>query len=142
MTGVLTDVDGGPDPSTLTYIVGDVFTGLLGQEAGTPWPTEHRQVVLPVTASVAVSGGWAGQVEFACSPTLARRVAAALFAMTPDEVTDDVWRQWRWEWQATVGTHTIEVRATDKTGETQTSEVSRPDPDGATGYHARTVIVR
>jgi hypothetical protein len=33
------------------------------------------------------------------------------------------------------------VRATDGTGETQTDEVARPDPDGATGYHTRTVVV-
>jgi hypothetical protein len=33
------------------------------------------------------------------------------------------------------------VRATDKTGVTQTAEIARPDPDGATGYHTRRVKV-
>jgi hypothetical protein len=29
----------------------------------------------------------------------------------------------------------IFVRATDKTGQVQTSELNKPFPDGATGYH-------
>ncbi len=39
------------------------------------------------------------------------------------------------------GRHTIQVRATDKTGTTQTADVAPPDPDGATGYHTRSVKV-
>jgi hypothetical protein len=57
------------------------------------------------------------------------------------DVTVDAWRQWLYEWDATAGEHTIQVRATDNTGETQTEEVARPDPDGATGWHTRTVRV-
>ena len=56
-------------------------------------------------------------------------------------VSIDAWRQWKLEWDATPGDHTIQVRATDNTGETQTEELSRPDPDGATGWHTRTVTV-
>jgi len=33
----------------------------------------------------------------------------------------------------------IIVRATDKTGKVQTSELTKPFPDGATGYHTITV---
>lgn len=51
------------------------------------------------------------------------------------DVSDDAWRQWLLEWDATPGEHQIRVRATDKTGETQTEENARPDPNGATGYH-------
>ena len=51
-----------------------------------------------------------------------------------DEVTDNSWRQWVLEWDAQPGTYVIGVRATDATGETQTPERSRPDPDGATGW--------
>ena len=54
---------------------------------------------------------------------------------------DDVWRQWSHDWLATAGSHTIRVRATDGGGETQTGERSRVDPDGATGWHTRTVNV-
>ena len=47
----------------------------------------------------------------------------------------DTWRQWVWEWDATgVGPHTIEARATDKTGYTQTSLQAPEAPNGASGY--------
>ena len=57
------------------------------------------------------------------------------------DVSIDTWRQWAYDWDATPGEHIVRVRATDGTGETQTDEVARPDPDGATGYHTRTVVV-
>lgn len=62
-------------------------------------------------------------------------------ATLADNVTDDAWRQWRYEWAATAGDHTLQVRATDRTGEAQTEDVAPPDPDGATGYHTRKVHV-
>ncbi len=49
--------------------------------------------------------------------------------------TIDTWRQWYHPWQATPGRHTLQVRATDKTGHTQTAVRHGPEPDGATGYH-------
>ena len=55
------------------------------------------------------------------------------------DLTDDAWRQWIFDWDATPGEHTIQVRSTDKSGYTQTEEVRRVDPDGATGWHTRTV---
>ena len=57
------------------------------------------------------------------------------------DLTDDAWRQWIFDWDATAGEHTIQVRSTDKSGYTQTEEVRRVDPDGATGWHTRTVTV-
>ena len=57
------------------------------------------------------------------------------------DLTDDAWRQWIFDWDATSGEHTIQVRSTDKSGYTQTEEVRRVDPDGATGWHTRTVTV-
>ncbi len=36
----------------------------------------------------------------------------------------------------------MKVRATDGTGEVQTSEVAPPDPDGATGFHTRRIAVK
>jgi len=53
----------------------------------------------------------------------------------------DTWRQWVYEWDAGPGRHTLQVRATDRTGETQTSDPAPPRPDGATGWHERTVTV-
>jgi DMSO/TMAO reductase YedYZ molybdopterin-dependent catalytic subunit len=55
--------------------------------------------------------------------------------------TIDTWRQWYYPWQATAGKHTIQVRATDKTGYTQTATVQKTEPNGATGYHTIQVTV-
>ncbi|NEC65305.1 molybdopterin-dependent oxidoreductase [Streptomyces sp. SID9727] len=53
----------------------------------------------------------------------------------------DVWRQWVWEWPATPGSHTLEVRATDGTGATQTARRAGTVPNGATGRHSVVVDV-
>ncbi|MFE4536129.1 sulfite oxidase [Streptomyces scopuliridis] len=55
--------------------------------------------------------------------------------------TRDTWRQWVWEWQATTGGHTLEVRATDLAGHTQTEKRVGTVPDGATGWHSVVVDV-
>jgi DMSO/TMAO reductase YedYZ molybdopterin-dependent catalytic subunit len=55
--------------------------------------------------------------------------------------TIDTWRQWYFLWDATPGPHTLKVRATDKTGHTQTAAVHQTEPDGATGYHTVGVSV-
>ncbi|MER5489119.1 molybdopterin-dependent oxidoreductase [Streptomyces sp. NPDC002812] len=55
---------------------------------------------------------------------------------------DDTWRQWVWLWEAAPGGHTLQVRATDRTGAVQTGERAGTLPDGATGWHTVTVRVR
>ncbi len=55
--------------------------------------------------------------------------------------TIDTWRQWYYVWDATAGPHTLQVRATDQTGYTQTAVVHQPEPNGATGYHTIKVNV-
>jgi DMSO/TMAO reductase YedYZ molybdopterin-dependent catalytic subunit len=45
------------------------------------------------------------------------------------------WVQWAFPWTAPSGRHTVEVRATDGTGQVQTEEVTPPAPDGARGHH-------
>ncbi|MEW2375549.1 molybdopterin-dependent oxidoreductase [Micromonospora sp. NPDC047812] len=57
-------------------------------------------------------------------------------------VSVDTWVQWSWRWDATPGEHTLSVRATDVTGETQTGRRQAVAPDGATGWHTVTVTVR
>ncbi|MEL6981536.1 MAG: molybdopterin-dependent oxidoreductase, partial [Actinomycetota bacterium] len=47
----------------------------------------------------------------------------------------DAWIQWLAPWTATEGRHVIQVRATDESGETQTSTPAPPAPDGAQGWH-------
>jgi DMSO/TMAO reductase YedYZ molybdopterin-dependent catalytic subunit len=55
----------------------------------------------------------------------------------------DCWRQWVYEWDASVapGSYLIEARATDKTGYTQTGLQEPPPPNGASGYPAVEVNV-
>jgi hypothetical protein len=62
-------------------------------------------------------------------------------ATLADDVSDDTWRQWTLTWNATPGEHRITVRATDKSGYTQTETVRPVAPDGATGWHSRLVRV-
>ncbi|GIJ36119.1 sulfite oxidase [Micromonospora sediminimaris] len=56
-------------------------------------------------------------------------------------VSVDTWVQWSWQWPATPGEHTLQVRATDSTGETQTAQRQDVAPDGATGWHSVTLTV-
>ncbi|HYI52307.1 MAG TPA: molybdopterin-dependent oxidoreductase [Microbacterium sp.] len=56
-------------------------------------------------------------------------------------ISDDTWVQWSMPWTATEGDHLIRCRAISTTGEVQTEEVSRTDPDGATGWHERFITV-
>ncbi|MFG3254197.1 molybdopterin-dependent oxidoreductase [Streptomyces sp. NPDC048172] len=62
-------------------------------------------------------------------------------ARLADEDSTDTWRQWVWEWDATPGTHRLQVRATDRTGRTQTPDRQGTVPDGATGRHSVVVTV-
>ena len=57
------------------------------------------------------------------------------------EYSTDTWRQWTFRWQATPGDHTLHVRATDMDGAVQTEQRAAPVPDGATGWHSRSVTV-
>jgi DMSO/TMAO reductase YedYZ molybdopterin-dependent catalytic subunit len=56
-------------------------------------------------------------------------------------ISDATWVQWWLAWDATPGDHTIEVRATDGTGQVQTADRTRPAPDGARGHHTIRVSV-
>ncbi|MER6099172.1 molybdopterin-dependent oxidoreductase [Streptomyces sp. NPDC001728] len=55
--------------------------------------------------------------------------------------TVDTWRQWVYRWQATRGSHTLAVRATDGTGAVQSEQRTRTVPDGASGRHSVFVTV-
>ena len=54
----------------------------------------------------------------------------------------ETWRQWRWQWAATPGSHVLSVRATDGSGHLQDSGDQPPFPSGATGYDSVAVAVR
>ena len=53
----------------------------------------------------------------------------------------DTWRQWRFAWQATPGTHQLQVRAADGRGELQPQTRTPVFPSGATGWESVVVTV-
>ncbi len=57
------------------------------------------------------------------------------------QLAADTWRQYVYEWDAKPGEYTLQVRATDGEGQTQTEEEAKPHPSGATGYHTVDVTV-
>ncbi|HVA86210.1 MAG TPA: molybdopterin-dependent oxidoreductase [Candidatus Saccharimonadales bacterium] len=63
-------------------------------------------------------------------------------AMLSRAISPATWVQWLYNWNATTGDHTIEVRATDGTGAVQTDAVTDPFPDGARGHQRILVQVK
>ena len=100
-------------------------------------PSDRAEV--PVGEMVAIAGvAWAPnksidrvEVQIGDSPWVEAELSA--------ELSTNSWRQWVYYWEAIPGEHLIQVRATDGTGYTQTSDRRPPAPDGATGWHMRTV---
>ncbi len=57
-------------------------------------------------------------------------------------LSQDSWVLWSWKWTPSLpGQYTLVARATDGTGEVQTSRKQGTVPDGATGYHEVVVQV-
>jgi DMSO/TMAO reductase YedYZ molybdopterin-dependent catalytic subunit len=54
-------------------------------------------------------------------------------------INEDTWVQWFVDWDATVGTHYVAVRAVNKNGDVQIEERAPIAPDGSTGWQ-RTLI--
>ncbi|WP_024799938.1 molybdopterin-dependent oxidoreductase [Nocardia sp. BMG51109] len=100
-----------------------------------------RQSARPGPGRITVAGvAWAQhrgisavEVQIDGGPWQPARLAA--------EPSIDTWRQWTYDWDATPGTHTLRARATDGTGEVQTSEYRDVIPDGASGYPSAQVRV-
>jgi len=55
-------------------------------------------------------------------------------ATLSDEVNVDAWRMWHTTFRLTPGSHSIQARATDKSGAVQTEQRADPIPDGASGW--------
>ena len=62
-------------------------------------------------------------------------------ATLADSISADTWRQWVYRWPATAGSHKIQVRATDASGNTQRQALQPPAPNGSEGWHSITVSV-
>jgi DMSO/TMAO reductase YedYZ molybdopterin-dependent catalytic subunit len=57
-------------------------------------------------------------------------------------LSQDSWVMWTWQWKPMqAGSYILTARATDGTGEVQTSQRQGTVPNGATGYHRVTVQV-
>jgi DMSO/TMAO reductase YedYZ molybdopterin-dependent catalytic subunit len=56
-------------------------------------------------------------------------------ARLSNPISDTTWVQWVYDWAATPGPHTIQVRATDGRGAVQEERSTPPAPDGARGWH-------
>ncbi|WP_179280733.1 molybdopterin-dependent oxidoreductase, partial [Streptomyces sp. 2R] len=57
------------------------------------------------------------------------------------EANIDTWRQWSFPWEATPGSHTLTVRATERGGEVQTENRTGTVPDGASGWPSVVVTI-
>ena len=51
------------------------------------------------------------------------------------------WVQWRYDWKAVPGSHTVTVRATDGTGALQSDQNAGPGPSGATGLNSAAINI-
>jgi DMSO/TMAO reductase YedYZ molybdopterin-dependent catalytic subunit len=141
-----------------------IVPGLYGYVSATKWLKELELTTLEAFDGYWVPLGWAKEAPILTQSRIdtprggrvaAGRVPVAGIAWAPDRgiarvevgvdgvwsearlsrpISGATWVQWVYEWTATPGRHTIQVRATDGTGETQTEQRSRPAPDGARGW--------
>jgi DMSO/TMAO reductase YedYZ molybdopterin-dependent catalytic subunit len=133
------------DMQVTTFPAFSAYWVQRGWSQTAPIKTESRIDVPKSNANVA-----AGQVTIAGVAWAQHRGVEAVEvfvdgAWTPAKLaaqdTIDTWRQWYYVWNATAGQHAIKVRATDKTGHTQTAVNHKTEPNGATGYHTVQVTV-
>jgi DMSO/TMAO reductase YedYZ molybdopterin-dependent catalytic subunit len=129
-----------------TFAAQKAYWTQRGYSAEAPIKTESRiDVPRPLTqvkaGRIAVAGvAWAPatgiakvEVNVDNGPWQEATLAAA------DNI--DTWRQWMWAWDGQPGLHTLQVRATDKSGVTQTSKRAYPVPNGASGWDSVVVTV-
>jgi DMSO/TMAO reductase YedYZ molybdopterin-dependent catalytic subunit/uncharacterized membrane protein (UPF0136 family) len=164
-------MDGVPLPVEHGFPVRQVVPGLYGYVSATKWVTDWEVTRFDDADAYWTTRGWSARgpikthsrIDVPREPVDAGTVTVAGVAwaqhtgITKVEVrvdddgwqeaelasvpSEDTWVQWRWEWDAAPGEHRLQVRATDKTGYTQTSERADVVPDGATGYHGVDISV-
>ena len=136
------------DLQLTTFDAFDAYWIERGWAQQAPIKTMSR-IDTPEAASAQVSPGEVAVAGVAWAQHAGDRAVAgpggrrALGAMRSSAHLDtiDTWRQWVYRWQAPTGDHQLRVRATDRTGFTQTSAVADPFPDGAEGLHTINVHV-
>jgi len=164
-------MDGVPLPVEHGFPVRQVVPGLYGYVSATKWVTDWEVTRFDDAEAYWTQRGWSAEGPIkthsridvprttvdAGVVTVAGVAWAQHTGITKVEVrvddgawqkaelasvpTDDTWVQWRWEWDAHRGDHRLQVRATDASGYTQTSERADVVPDGATGYHGVDISV-
>ena len=164
-------MDGVPLPVEHGFPVRQVVPGLYGYVSATKWVTDWEITRFDDAKAYWTTRGWSAQGPIkthsridvprdsvdAGAVTVAGIAWAQHTGITKVEVrvddggweeaelasvpSADTWVQWRWDWDAEPGEHRLQVRATDKTGYTQTSVRADVVPDGATGYHGRDISV-
>ena len=164
-------MNGTPLPVAHGFPARMVVPGLYGYVSATKWVTDIKVTTFRGEFAYWAQRGWSQQapiktesrIDVPLSSVSAGRTAVAGVAWAQHKGIDavhvrvdrgpwqqarlaavpgiDTWRQWVWEWGATRGTHTIESRATDATGYTQTAVQEPPEPNGASGYPIVTVSV-
>ncbi len=164
-------MDGEPLPVEHGFPVRQVVPGLYGYVSATKWVTDWEITRFDDAEAYWTQRGWSAQGPIkthsridvprktvdAGVVTVAGVAWAQHTGVTKVEVrvddadwqqaelasvpSDDTWVQWRWSWDAEPGEHRLEVRATDRTGYTQTSKRADVVPDGATGHHGVDIVV-
>jgi DMSO/TMAO reductase YedYZ molybdopterin-dependent catalytic subunit len=164
-------MNGAPLPVAHGFPVRMVTPGLYGYVSATKWLTDIKVTTFGAETAYWAQRGWDQQapiktqsrIDVPLSSVRAGRTPVAGVAWAQHKGIDavhvrvdrgpwqqarlatvpgiDTWRQWVWEWDAAPGRHTIEARATDATGYTQTALQEPPEPNGATGYPAVQVTV-
>jgi DMSO/TMAO reductase YedYZ molybdopterin-dependent catalytic subunit len=164
-------MNGAPLPVAHGFPVRMVTPGLYGYVSATKWVTDIKVTTFGAETAYWAQRGWDQQapiktesrIDVPAGSVKAGRTPVAGVAWAQHKGIDavhvrvdrgpwrqaqlaavpgiDTWRQWVWEWDAAPGRHTIEARATDATGYTQTALQEPPEPNGATGYPTVQVTV-
>jgi DMSO/TMAO reductase YedYZ molybdopterin-dependent catalytic subunit len=164
-------MNGEPLPAEHGFPARLVVAGLYGYVSATKWLRQIELTTWDAFDGYWISRGWAkegpiktqSRIDVPNGSIAAGRQAIAGVAWAPNvgiervEVqiddggwiacelgrvpNDDTWVQWYVAWDATPGTHVLRVRATDRSGASQTGDSRPPAPDGATGWHTRRVRV-
>jgi len=160
-----------PLPPAHGYPARLIVPGLYGYVSATKWLKDLELTTLEAFDGYWVPLGWAKEAPILTQSRIdtprggqvpAGQVPIAGIAWAPDRgvsrvevgiggvwsdarlsipISDATWVQWVFDWAATPGRHTVEVRATDGTGEVQTETRTRPAPDGARGWDSVSIEV-
>jgi len=141
-----------------------IVPGLYGYVSATKWLTDLEVTTWDAFDGYWITKGWSKKGPILTQSridtpqdgsSVTGRIAIAGVAWAPDRgiakvevaidgtwrdarlsmpISNATWVQWVADWDVTPGDHTIQVRATDGKGETQTDTRTPPAPDGARGW--------